>query len=170
VTSFDSAGKTYLYANDVFYRPRPDLGGYEVVNDPEDVAPGWPQASAGAPPSRVAAAAPSAAQVPARPPVQPAIQPPAQAESTAVTPATPAAATNSSPPANPTGIAIHPRNGQNLDQQAMDRYACYRFAVAQTGFDPLAPNGASPADTARGTSEYSRAQAACLEGRGYAIP
>ncbi|MHB8813889.1 MAG: DUF6515 family protein [Steroidobacteraceae bacterium] len=95
VTNFNSTGKTYLYANDVFYRPRPDLGGYEVVNDPEDVAPGRPQASAAASPSRVAAAAPSAAQAPTQPPVQPAIrprvQPPAQPQGTAVTQATPAA-------------------------------------------------------------------------------
>jgi hypothetical protein len=27
-------GETFLYANDIYYRPRPDLGGYEVVNDP----------------------------------------------------------------------------------------------------------------------------------------
>jgi hypothetical protein len=53
----------------------------------------------------------------------------------------------------------------------MDRYACYRFAIAQTGFDPLASNsGAAAADTARRSADYSRAQAACLEGRGYAIP
>jgi uncharacterized protein DUF6515 len=164
VTSFDSAGKTYLYSNDVFYRPRPDLGGYEVVNDPEDVAPERAQASAGASPSRMASAAPSAAQPP--------VQSPPLPESTPVTQAMPAAtpSSESSPPANPTGVAIHPRNGQDLDQQARDRYACYRFAVAQTGFDPLAPNGASPADTARGTSEYSRAQTACLEGRGYSVP
>lgn len=168
VTSFDSAGKTYLYSNDVFYRPRPDLGGYEVVNDPEDVAPELAQAPAGAAPSRVAFAAPSVAQAPAQPPAQPPVQP----ESTPGTQATPAAtpSSESPPPANPTGIAIHPRNGQDLDQQAMDRYACYRFAIAQTGFDPLAANGASPADTARHTSEYSRAQTACLEGRGYSVP
>lgn len=171
VTSFDSAGKTYLYSNDVFYRPRPDLGGYEVVNDPEDVAPELAQATAGAAPSRVASAAPSVAQVPApvQAPVQPVAQPPIQPEST---PATPAAAPSSEspPPANPTGVAIQPHNGQDLDQQARDRYACYRFAVAQTGFDPLAPTGASTADTARGTAEYSRAQTACLEGRGYSVP
>ena len=72
---------------------------------------------------------------------------------------------------NPTGVAIYPRNGQNADQQAMDRYECYRFAVGQTGFDPLASNsGTSPADVERRDAEYSRAQAACLEGRGYTLP
>lgn len=177
VTSFDSAGKTYLYSNDVFYRPRPDLGGYEVVNDPEDVASELTQGPARAAPSRVAFAAPSAAhQVPAQPaaraPARPAARPPVQPESTAATQATPPAtpSTESPPLANPTGVAIHAHNGQDLDQQARDRYACYRFAVAQTGFDPLAPNGTSPAATARGTAEYSRAQTACLEGRGYSVP
>src|SRR6202047_4066605 len=31
--------ETYLYANGNFYQPRPELGGYEVVNDPGDVTP-----------------------------------------------------------------------------------------------------------------------------------
>ena len=26
--------ESFLYCNDTYYRPRPDLGGYEVVNDP----------------------------------------------------------------------------------------------------------------------------------------
>jgi hypothetical protein len=38
-TSFESGGQSYLYANDVFYAARPELGGYEVVNDPSDMAP-----------------------------------------------------------------------------------------------------------------------------------
>lgn len=173
-TSFDSAGQTYLYANDVFYRSRPDLGGYEVVNDPADAAPERSQASAGASPSRLASAAPTApatSPAPAKPAVQP-TTPTAQAKSAAVAPVTPAAAPSSasSAPANPTGVAIHPRNGQSEDQQAMDRYECYRFAVGQTGFDPLSSNtGMPPADVERHDAEYSRAQAACLEGRGYSL-
>ena len=35
-TTFESGGQPYLYANEVYYLPRPDLGGYEVVNDPGD--------------------------------------------------------------------------------------------------------------------------------------
>lgn len=71
-------------------------------------------------------------------------------------------------PGNPTAVAIQPRNGQSADQEASDRYECYRFAIAQSGFDPLAANGgAAPTEVAR--NEYSRAQAACLEGRGYSI-
>jgi len=138
-THFDSDGKPYLYANDVFYRPRPDLGGYEVVNDPQDAdaasvaAPA--QASAGQP--IVVASAP---------------------------------ATLPSPQTNPTGVAIQPRNGQSADRQAIDRYECYQVAVRQTGFDPLASSdGTPPADVARRDSDYSRAQATCLEGRGYTV-
>lgn len=91
------------------------------------------------------------------------------------TPAGPAVSSGSSDvtsaPANPTGVSIQPHKGQSADQQAIDRYECYRFAVAQTGFDPLALNsGASPADIARRNSDYARAQAACLEGRGYTVP
>lgn len=163
-TSFDSGGKTYLYANDVFYRARPDLGGYEVVNDPADEVPVHSQGSAGPAPARMASTAPIAAQAVTRPPVH--VQngvPPATAAETPYS--------GSSIRSNPTGVAISPRNGQSADRQAIDRYECYRFAVGQTGFDPLAANsGSPPAEVARRDSEYSRAQAACLEGRGYTVP
>lgn len=130
VTSFESGGKTYVYANDVFYRPRPDLGGYVVVNDPQD-------------------------EVPERPPARTHL----------------ASAPREEVPSNPTGVAIDPRNGQSADQQALDRYECYRFAVAQSGFDPLAMHSGLPsAEVARGNSDYSQAQATCLEGRGYTLP
>ena len=164
-TSFDRAGKTFLYANDVFYRPRPDLGGYEVANDPQDAETERSQAPVGVPQSHLASAAPSAPPTPA--------QPPLQEENRAAPPAAPAAAPpNDSPtPANPIAVAIGPRNGQSADRQAMDRYQCYRFAVGQTGFDPLASAGnTSSVDLARGRAVYSRAQAACLESRGYSLP
>lgn len=179
-TDFDTAGQTYLYANDVFYRPRPDLGGYEVENDPADLVSEVSQAPSGAPPTRVASAAPSEpeapaqapgeapAQIPAHTPAQAPVQPNGEAAAPANPP--PAPPNDSLAPVNPTGVAIHAHNGQSLDQQAMDRYRCYRFAVGQTGFDPLAPNGSMPpAEVAQHDSEYSRAQAACLEGRGYSV-
>lgn len=152
-TSFQSDGKNYLYANDVFYRPRPDLGGYEVVNDPQDTVPEQSQAPPGeSPPPPPASRRPNRvreASAASEPPDE--VQAPARA--------------------NPTGVAIQPRKGQSADQQALDRYECYRFAVAQTGFDPLALNsGASPADIARRNSDYARAQAVCLENRGYTVP
>jgi hypothetical protein len=164
-TSFDSAGKSYLYANDVFYRPQPALAGYEVVNDPQDLAPVRSRASARTSTTRLAFARPSAARAPRQAPVQP--------RSTAAPPMTqaPGPSSDPSPPANPTGVTIHPRKGQSADQQALDRYECYRAAVTQTGFDPLAANtDAAPAEIARHDSEYSRVQANCLEGRGYAVP
>jgi hypothetical protein len=37
-TTIQEHGETYLYANDVYYRARPDLGDYEVVNDPVETA------------------------------------------------------------------------------------------------------------------------------------
>ena len=155
-TSLDSRGKTYFYANDVFYRPRPDLGGYVVANDPEDSAPERSQPPVGAPPAGTQASTAVATPQPnATPPMAPAV----------------ALSRVSSPMMNPTGIAIHPRNGQSADQQALDRYGCYRFAVARTGFDPLASNrAATSSDVVRRTSDYSREQAACLEGRGYTLP
>lgn len=146
VTRFESGGKSYLYANDVFYRALPDSGGYEVVNDPADGVPDPSQTPLDVPPSRSASASP--------PPAQPAMP----SEDVAV-------------PADPTGLAISPRNGQSESQQAIDRYECYRYAVTQTSFDPLAPNGAAPpAEVVRNDRAYARAQAACLQGRGYDLP
>lgn len=237
-TSFNSAGKTYLYANDVFYSPRPDLGGYEVVNDPQDAelkrtrgpadasalrlasaaaTVGFPEArapvrshrrralsarpvvarasdspvSASTPvaraqklalaapaPAEMAAPAPTPAAM-AAPPPTPAVMAarvpaePATAESVPAAPpvAAPAMAAAAPAPANPTGVAISPLQGQGADQQAMDRYECYRFAVARTGFDPLAANSGTGTEAiTRLRAVYSRAQAECLESRGYSVP
>jgi hypothetical protein len=181
-TGFDRGGKSFLYANDVFYRARPDLGGYEVVNDPQDDIALQSQALVAPPLPPAAFAAPAEAQLPPQSAAAPAAQP----ENVAAPPAAPMAppvtsavqmtvaavpAGVSPTPANPTKIVIQPRNGQGADQEAMDRYECYRFAVAQSGFDPLAVNGGStPAEVAGHDSDYSRAQTACLEGRGYSIP
>ena len=60
-----------------------------------------------------------------------------------------------------------PRNGQSLDQQARDQYDCYRFGVAQTGFDPM--NGSAPAAGKGSQADFDRARAACFEGRGYNV-
>ena len=38
-TSLELGGESYFYANDTYYLARPELGGYEVVNDPADMAP-----------------------------------------------------------------------------------------------------------------------------------
>jgi hypothetical protein len=68
-----------------------------------------------------------------------------------------------------TKVFVYPRNGQTADQQARDRYECYRFAVAQTGFDPMHSPGTPQASHAEPLPDYDRAQAACLEGRGYTV-
>ncbi len=229
-------GETYLYVNGVYYRPRPDLGGYEVVNDPPESvstlgsemfvnqqsnnAPGAsPPAAAIAVPVAAATAAMSAMSatpLPAAPVSSPAAVPLTATSPTAALPlsanpvtmpgGTPAVApaaatavppvpsTNSTPPA-PTGssaavsasavpvptppnaqsnltstsakgpkVFLYPRNGQSADQQARDRYDCYRFAVAQSGFDPLR----STQVNSEGQSDFERAQSACFDARGYA--
>ncbi len=67
-------------------------------------------------------------------------------------------------------VFIYPKNGQSTEQQSRDRYECHRFAVLQTGYDPTASGGGVPADTAAGKrSDYLRAQAACLDARGYSV-
>jgi hypothetical protein len=69
------------------------------------------------------------------------------------------------PPAAPDLIA-YPKNGQTPEQQGKDKFECYQWAVSQTGFDPTkAGGGAAP----NNRSDYYRAQAACLEGRGYSV-
>ena len=127
MTPLNTGTEIILYANDTFYRPRPDIGGYEVVNDPID-SPVQPAAAGGA---AVAAAAPAAVAAAAPPPA--------------------------------------PAPAKTADQQARDQYECYRFAVSQTGFDPIRTSSGQAGAQLAGTqqSNYERAHSACLEGRGY---
>ena len=64
-------------------------------------------------------------------------------------------------------VFLYPKNGQSSDQQAHDRYDCYRFAVAQSGFDPMRAGGTPSAPASEMQSDYERAQSACFEARGY---
>ena len=67
-------------------------------------------------------------------------------------------------------VFIYPKNGQNDDQQAKDRYECHRWAQGQSGFDPTQSSGGVPADQAGAKrADYNRALTACLEGRGYSV-
>lgn len=67
-------------------------------------------------------------------------------------------------------VFIYPKQGQSQAQQDQDRYECYRFGVDQTGYDPTQPGGGVPSDVASSKrGDYMRAQAACLEGRGYSV-
>lgn len=86
-------------------------------------------------------------------------------------------------PQEPTAadLFVYPKNDQNADQQARDRYECHRWATDQSGFDPTQPGGvpaavsgpeagSSAAATAPTTRQnYLRAQTACLEARGYSV-
>ncbi len=227
-------GETFLYANDTYYRPRPDLDGYEVVNDPiEEPAQAAPQALVGGqlpaapvatqtspatatsaspviaagfpvPVSSVtaamptvtqtaatsvasqpvsftqpgsalmAAAAPSAASATSTPAINAAGTTgtagtaglAATAGSAALPVALPAGSTSPSTQKGPK-VFLYPKNGQSSDQQAHDRYDCYRFAVAQSGFDPMHAGGTPPAPGSEMQSDYERAQSACFEARGY---
>jgi hypothetical protein len=68
-------------------------------------------------------------------------------------------------PASGTDLIAYPKNGQTPDQQAKDKFECHQWAVGQSGFDPsLGTPGAANKRT-----DYMRAQAACLEGRGYSV-
>jgi hypothetical protein len=67
-------------------------------------------------------------------------------------------------------LIIYPKQGQSKDQQAADQYECHNWAKGQTGFDPTQPNGGLAAgDADRAHSNYDRAMAACLQGRGYQV-
>jgi hypothetical protein len=66
----------------------------------------------------------------------------------------------------PSDIIAYPKNGQSADQQAKDKFECHQWAVGQTGFDPTQGSAAAPANK---RTDYMRAQAACLEGRGYSV-
>jgi hypothetical protein len=62
-------------------------------------------------------------------------------------------------------LMVYPKNGQTADQQGRDKFECHKWAVGQTGYDPTTGTAAAPAKQ----TDYMRAQAACLEGRGYSV-
>lgn len=61
-------------------------------------------------------------------------------------------------------IFVYPSEGQSDEQRDRDRYECHRWAVDETGFDPM--SGESEIDK---EGNYDRANSACLEGRGYTV-
>lgn len=64
-------------------------------------------------------------------------------------------------------LYVYPRRGQTAEQQAKDEYECHRWAADQTGFDPVAGATGQRTQALSAAADYRRAQAACLEGRGY---
>ena len=67
-------------------------------------------------------------------------------------------------------VFVYPKNGQTDEQQSTDRDECHRWAVDKTGFDPTLPSG-NPGGTEITTKgvDYRRAEAACLDARGYTV-
>jgi hypothetical protein len=76
------------------------------------------------------------------------------------------------PTAGATTVFAYPKNGQSAELQSSDKYACHQWAVTQTGFDPTAATPGTATVTVNAQAQrqdYMRAQAACLEGRGYSV-
>ena len=80
------------------------------------------------------------------------------------------------PPPQPPGggangvlaLRVTPLKGQSSQQTASDRYACNRWAVSQSGFNPVrAQQDAQASPQMR--SDYRRAFTACLQARGYSV-
>lgn len=61
-------------------------------------------------------------------------------------------------------LYVYPAEGQSEQQQADDRYDCHRWAVDQTGYNPLDDDY-----DADWRADYIRAMTACLTGRGYSV-
>ena len=67
-------------------------------------------------------------------------------------------------------LYIYARNDVSTDQQMNDRYECDNYATTQTGYDRTKENGGVPADVEPAKrADYFRAEAACLEARGYRV-
>jgi hypothetical protein len=67
-------------------------------------------------------------------------------------------------------LFAYPTNGQAAEQQATDRGECQRWATSQTGIDsPPAGSTTTISVPASKRQDYLRAQAACLQGRGYSV-
>jgi hypothetical protein len=62
-------------------------------------------------------------------------------------------------------LIAYPKNGQSDQQQAKDKSECRQWAVTQSHYDPAA----AATTAASNRWDYRRAQAACLDGRGYSV-
>jgi hypothetical protein len=122
----------YYYVNNVYYTWSPGYNGY-VATDP-------PMAAGTADPGAVADSYPDGSQPGDAPPMA------------------------GQPYGGGAGpdVYVYPRNGQNDQQTANDRYECHGWAVNQTGFDPTR-GGPQPGND----TDYRRAMIACLDARGY---
>ncbi|WP_455208642.1 DUF6515 family protein [Kaarinaea lacus] len=74
------------------------------------------------------------------------------------------------PPYRAEELFAYPKEGQSEEQQADDRYACHRWGVEQTGYDPTQPpTNLSVSELSKKREDYQRAMKACLEGKGYSV-
>jgi hypothetical protein len=64
-----------------------------------------------------------------------------------------------------TELIAYPKNGQSDEQQAKDKSDCQQWAATQSSYNPA--GAATAADPNRGN--YLRAEAACLDARGYSV-
>jgi hypothetical protein len=134
-------GIPYYYANDVYYTYSPDYDGYVATDPPPAADPNG--AGAGAAPN---APPPSSDQPDSAPPPD---------AGQGANPG-PSQAPNYNYGGGAAGqIFMYPKNGQSAQQQATDKAECQQWATQQAG--QVAQNG----------SDYQRAMAACVEGRGY---
>ena len=79
-------------------------------------------------------------------------------------------AAGSAQPAPDGQLFVYPRTGVSYEQQASDRYECDNSATAKSGFDPTKEDGGVSPDAAPAKhADYFRAEAACLEARGYSV-
>lgn len=74
------------------------------------------------------------------------------------------------PPPAPEQLYVYPRQGQDEQLMAKDRYECHRWAAEQSGFDPVQPAAElSTAQLSMKRADYQRATKACLEAREYSV-
>lgn len=74
------------------------------------------------------------------------------------------------PPRGSDEVFVYPKEGQSEAQQSTDRDQCHQWAVARTGYDPAQPPGSvANTDMTSKRADYRRAEAACLDGRGYSV-
>ena len=74
-------------------------------------------------------------------------------------------------PSSTDRVFVYPRQGQNEELQAKDRYECHSWAVSQTHYDPTIPSAGDMPEAQRNKmrADHQRAQGACLDGRGYTM-
>ncbi len=73
-------------------------------------------------------------------------------------------------PAADGDLYVYARNDVSPDQQMNDRYECDNYATRQTGYDRTKEDGGVPADAEPAKrADYFRAEATCLQARGYRV-